>query len=315
MLMLRCCVLPLRRRRYAIDDRYARDGCARTAAAVLVVDVALEAQELADASEAADRFIDSVFHGAHPLPPGFEKMVEEHEKDGGHFSGHLALACFYDRALEKLLMHPRLWPIVLELTGGKPQLSGGGTRVGTMIVDDHAMTVVGDPLDIAHRSRMREGGAGWHSNRDGGGNSRYGLREDGTIYANNFVVFVYLDDVHQGDGGLLVIPGSHKSSFNNKSSLPGHDPQDQEFLLTLDEDYEGKPYAAVRDKAIHWNGHPDPAPRGSVNVCPKAGSFVVMTENTTHGTMPVRLYDIMSLQHHLNVGMSTRSICGGDVMF
>ena len=89
-------------------------------------------------------------------------------------------------------------------TGGKPQLSGGGTRVGTMIVDDNLMTVDGDPLDPAHPSRARGGGAGWHSNRDSGGNSRYGLRDDGTIYATNFAVFVYLDDVQPGDVRVLV---------------------------------------------------------------------------------------------------------------
>ena len=179
---------------------------------------ALSTEELAAASEAADRYCDAVFHGATPLPAGFEMMREEHARDEGKFGGHLALAFAFDPALEKLAMHPRLWPIVCELTGGKPHLSGGGTRIGTLIVDD-AMTEVGDPFDPEHKSRARQGGAGWHSNRDGGGNSRYGLREDGTIHANNFVIFVYLDDVQPGDGGLLVIPGSHKSSFNNKSLL------------------------------------------------------------------------------------------------
>jgi hypothetical protein len=174
-------------------------------------------------------------------------------------------------------MHPRLWPIVLELTGQKPQLSGGGTRIGTMIVDDASTTAVGDPMDLDHPSRARQGGAGWHSNRDGGGNSRFGLREDGTLHANNFVIFVYLDDVRPGDGGLLVVPGSHKSSFNNHSLLPEQDAGEQD-----------RPYKFVRDEMLHWPGHPAPAPPGSVSVCPSAGSFVVMTENTTHGTMPVR---------------------------
>eukprot|EP01045_Picozoa_sp_COSAG04_P047911 COSAG04_NODE_18122_length_450_cov_1.210826_1_plen_108_part_00 len=69
-----------------------------------------------------------------------------------------------------------------------------------------------------------------------------------------------------------------RSAFNKKSPLPGPDTSED----------DPSPYQAVRDAAIHWPGHPEPAPPGSVNVCPSAGSFVVMTENTTHGTMPVR---------------------------
>ena len=47
-------------------------------------------------------------------------MIEEHAVEGkpGKFGGHFALALFFDRALETLAMHSRLWPIVLELTGG-----------------------------------------------------------------------------------------------------------------------------------------------------------------------------------------------------
>jgi hypothetical protein len=124
------------------------------------VEGALDPAELAAASEAADRYIDAVFHGTTPLPPGFEVMRQEHMRDDGTFGGHLALAWAFDKALEGLAMHPRLWPIVVELSGQKPQLSGGGTRVGTMIVDDANMTVAGDPFDPEHKSRKRQGGAG-----------------------------------------------------------------------------------------------------------------------------------------------------------
>ena len=127
----------------------------------LLVEGALDPEELAAASAAADTYIDAVFHGATPLPAGFEAMREEPAKEApGKYGGHLALAWAFDPALEALAMHPRLWSIVLELTGGKPHLSGGGTRVGTMIVDDREVTVEGDPLDPDHKSRQRGGGAG-----------------------------------------------------------------------------------------------------------------------------------------------------------
>ena len=69
---------------------------------------------------------------------------------------------------------------------------------------------------------------------------------------------------------------SHLTSSDliEKGTLGEADPADQD-----------KPYKAVRDKVLHWPGHPAPAPPGSVSVCPSAGSFVVMTENTTHGTV------------------------------
>ena len=46
----------------------------------------------------------------------------------------------------------------------------------------------------------------------------------GQIYCDDFVAFFYFTDVYPGDGGLIVIPGSHKSEFQR--------PKD---LLTLDE--------------------------------------------------------------------------------
>lgn len=36
----------------------------------------------------------------------------------------------------------------------------------------------------------------------------FGTRPPGRISCDNVVVFVYLDPVHDGDGGLAVLPGS-----------------------------------------------------------------------------------------------------------
>ena len=46
-------------------------------------------------------------------------------------------------------------------------------------------------------------------------------REDGTIECDNFVVFPYFDDVGPEDGGLFVLPGSHKSALVRPSELFG----------------------------------------------------------------------------------------------
>ena len=62
--------------------------------------------------------------------------------------------------------------------------------------------------------------------------------------------------MHEGDGGLFLVPGSHRGSFNRPREM------------------------------FNWPGHPAPAPPGTLDVCPKAGSFVIMTEATTHAATP-----------------------------
>jgi hypothetical protein len=222
----------------------------------LVVEGALSAEELGAAREAMDRYSGGVFRGEPPLPDDwYEGCREEHARDGAkRYDGHLKWAWAFDRAIESLCVHPAIWPIILELTQGKPQLSGPGERVGVAIVDDGEMTVA-DP----HKPK-----ANWHCNaeghgdREGGGydGARLEVREDGSLYCPNFVVFPYLDDVEPGDGGLFLIPGSHRGSFNRPREL------------------------------FDWPGWPAPPPPGTTHVCPQAGDFVIMTEATTHAAVP-----------------------------
>ena len=92
---------------------------------------------------------------------------------------------------------------------------------------------------------------GWQS-------TRYDTRE-GRIYCDDFVIFPYFDDVDPGDGGLLVVPGSHKAAFDRPPGLFG----DGEI-------------SALED-----------LPSGVVNVTPRAGDAVVMTEMLAHASLPV----------------------------
>ena len=106
----------------------------------------------------------------------------------------------FDKAIESLAVHPAIWPIILELTQGRPQLSGPGERVGVAIYDD-----VHTQGNAGRFGRNADGGtrANWHSTAEGGsGNQRregggYDMAElevlaDGTLYCTNFVVFPYL---------------------------------------------------------------------------------------------------------------------------
>ena len=183
----------------------------------------LQGLELRAAQEAVQRYIDTP---PGELPPGFEA------KDR-NYSHEFA----FDKSLEALTVHPRTWSIVKELTGGKPRFASGSLRVNTH--EDNTFGAL-------------------HCARDGWGpqTPRYFI-EDGLIYCDYFVVFFYLTDVHPGDGGLVVIPGSHKGEFSRPES----------FFAS---DTEGL----------------DPAPHPAVlNLTPKAGDVVFISELLTHGVL------------------------------
>ena len=190
---------------------------------LLVPDV-LAADELAAARAAIDRYI------ATPdaeLPEGFSRS-----EDGKNYANGFA----FDKALESIVVHPKLWPIIKEFTHDRPAFSRG-----TLLVDTHQH----EPLGL-HCARED---FGWQS-------TRYDTRE-GRIYCDDFVIFPYFDDVDPGDGGLLVVPGSHKAAFDRPPGLFG-----------------GGEISALED-----------LPSGVVNVTPRAGDAVVMTEMLAHATL------------------------------
>ncbi len=190
---------------------------------------ALDDDELKQAQEAADRYIHTP---PDELPPGFE--LDDSGKINSSSRRYLHGFAF-DRALESLALHPKTWPIVKELTGNRPRLTSGTLQVNT-----HDRP--GTRLHCA-----REGS--WQT-------TRYECR-DGRIFCNNFVIFPYLTDVHPGDGGLIVVPGSHKAEFPRP---PG--------MFYAD------------------NGISSHIPPGVVNIIPKAGDLVIISELLTHGTLP-----------------------------
>ena len=202
------------------EQRYLFDLCG-----FLHLKNVLTPKELNAASEAANRYIGSA---AEDLPPDFG--ASENRKGFAH-------GFAFDRALEKLAFLPAVWPIVLELTNGKPMLASG-----TLMVDDPNGHTAAVPL---------------HSAREDYGfdSARYEIRQ-GRIYCDDFVAFPYLDDVHPGDGGLLVVPGSHKSQFDRPPQLFSQGRIEEEV------------------------------PPGVINITPAAGDVVLMPEALTHGVLP-----------------------------
>ena len=177
---------------------------------------ALDETALADARGAAERLT-----SLEELPEGIVLEVVADNDTEGAVGCHYDKAFGFDRALESLAFHPALWPIVLELTNGRPML-----KDGVLIVDDNR---VNQPR-----------GAGLHCAREdwGAEAARFEVR-DGRIFCDNIAVFFYLDDVRPahlsrshahcshplppttqvlpGDGGLVVVRGSHSEDSNETS--------------------------------------------------------------------------------------------------
>ena len=187
----------------------------------------LHRSELHSAQEAAQRYIDTP---GTDLPSGFKC-----ESKGTYLHGFA-----FDKSLEALTLHPSFWPLVVELTNDRPRLTTGNLRDQT-----HEESYFG---------RL-------HCAREGGGGPEMPTYfvQDSRMYSNFLVVFVYLTDVFPSDGGLIVVPGSHKSQLPRPDGL----------------------FAPNSDTEVT-----DPEPPPAVtNITPKAGDVVIISEMLTHGVL------------------------------
>ena len=81
---------------------------------------ALSPTELAEARAAADDYVTATAAaktGGPPLPANYSGNGVADGKGYGH-------GFAWARPLERLAFHPATWPIVVELTGGRPRLHG-----------------------------------------------------------------------------------------------------------------------------------------------------------------------------------------------
>ena len=99
------------------------------------------------------------------------------------------------REMEQLsCFHPAIWPVVMELTDGKPKLWEGG-----VLTDDPAQ-------EMGHGA-----GGTLHCGRDDWGpeSATFTATNSGTIRVNDFVVFIYLTDVLEGDESKARLHPGH----------------------------------------------------------------------------------------------------------
>ena len=97
---------------------------------------------------------------------------------------------------------------------------------------------------------------------------RYGVK-DGHIHCNDFICFFYFTDVNPGDGGIGVLPGAHKSEFERPKIFP-------------------HPKSLTEPDGIFSQNLEDPNQPlhpALVNVTPKAGDVVILSELTVHGVL------------------------------
>jgi hypothetical protein len=95
----------------------------------------------------------------------------------------------------------------------------------------------------------------------------------------DFGMFVYLDDVNPGDGGLLMVAGSHKANFERPPSIGG----------TYGSGNWPATQLGVREPGFTPAPHPSPkdtrVPEHCTNPCPRAGDIIIMSECVVHANM------------------------------
>ena len=194
----------------------------------------LSPEELAPAQAAADRYINMP---PEEWPPEFGADLERRDITG--YQHGFA----FDKSLEVLTRHPATWPILMELTDRRPRFTGG-----TLGYNRH-----GHGFHYLH--------AGWQPSKRPDVR-RYYL-ENGQVRCTDFIFFFYLSDVFPGDGGLIVLPGSHKAHFDRPRGM---------FYLDAEDDEDRDYVAHTVSPGVH-------------NVCARAGDVVIMPEHLTHGAL------------------------------
>lgn len=198
----------------------------------LVVENVLTPDEVAFANEAIDR------HSHQGRIRSREETLDGGSPalSGGQGRGELGEMLDWEEPwcnpFRDMLVHPRIVPYL-------HQTLGKGFRM------DH-------PMFLLSMEKGAEGFLFHGSSGPGFDPNQYYIVRDGQMHSGLTVVAFQLMDVNPGDGGLIVIPGSHKSNFPCPEEM-------RRFLKYQDH---------VRQI-----------------VC-KAGDVVIFTEAVTHGTLP-----------------------------
>ncbi|MCY3665966.1 MAG: phytanoyl-CoA dioxygenase family protein [Gemmatimonadetes bacterium] len=207
------------------DDKYLFD-----LTGYLVLKDVLTAEEVAQLNAGIDRHRDLMSEIDRPLS-GDSKTMQgtSRRKDLG---GMLAWEHPWCEPFRKLLVHPRIKPYLEEILGQ-------GYRL------DHGPGLIA--MDTGCEGGLLHGGG-----VERGDISEVYFFKNDRIFTGLTVVEYLLADEGPGDGGVAVVPGSHKANLACPKSM------------------------------IKWEKHQEHV----LEVNGKAGDAVIFTETLTHGTLP-----------------------------
>ena len=198
----------------------------------LVVEGVLSVAQVATANEAIDRHADGIVERAGEASLSSDSKTMKGETGRGDLGGLLGWEKPWCDPFRAMLAHPRITPYLNHILGK-------GWRL------DHNAGLIS----------MRKGAEGHllhGSSGPGFDRHQYYIFQNGQMHNGLTVVAWQLADVDPGDGGLALIPGSHKGNY------------------------------ACPQPIRKWEAHQDVVKQ----VTCKAGDVVIFTEATTHGTMP-----------------------------
>ena len=198
----------------------------------IVLENVLTPKEVADANAAIDCHIDKMRVRPPEQSLSGESPGLKGEFGRGEMGGMLAWEEPYCLPFRHMLAHPR---IVLALN----EILGKGFRM------DHHMFLLSMEKGAEGHTFHGSSGPGFDPNQ-------YYIWQNGRMHNGLTVVTFQLTDVNPGDGGVSVIPGSHKSNVACPSSIRRYEKHQGEIRQV---------------------------------VC-KAGGAVIFIEATTHGTLP-----------------------------
>ena len=198
----------------------------------LVVEGVLSKAEVAAANEAIERHADGIVERVGEASLSSDSKTMQGETGRGDLGGLLSWEKPWCDPFRAMLAHPQITPYL-------NQLLGKGWRL------DHNAGLIS----------MRKGAEGHLLHGSSGpafDRHQYYIFKDGQMHNGLTVVAWQLADVNPGDGGLALIPGSHKGNY------------------------------ACPQPIRKWEAHQDVVKQ----VTCKAGDVVIFTEAVTHGTIP-----------------------------
>ena len=196
----------------------------------IVVKNVLDEEALARCNEAIDHYAGGIRERTQSLAGSSTALRGITGR--GELSGMLGWEHPWREPFRDMLAHPRIVPYLHEILGK-------GFRL------DHLPSLIG--MRRGAEGHMLHGSSG-----PGFDPHQYYIFQDGRMHNGLTVVTWQLTDVNPGDGGLCLVPGSHKCNFALPLGLRSYE-QHQEFVKQI--------------------------------TC-KAGDAVIFTEAVTHGTLP-----------------------------